>query len=376
MDATAPVLDCEHVVLDGVPRLTFDPQPKLDDDVELTPMPSAVSACLRYLGDDVKYRYLMGMTGDAFRLSWKDGWQPDNVADIYIAPDPHKALDLAFAAAGRSYEVIGAEPGSLPECAMRERIIASLHDKGRPVLAYGVVGPPEMCIITGYDDGGDVLIGWSFFQHMPEFNAGVEFEASGYFRKRNWHPNTWSIVLVGEKRPTPPKAAAYRAALEWALQVMRTPDVYDSNVNGEAWKDRHSGHAAYDAWAQHLLKDQDFATDAPTILGQRFGVHDDAVTVVAEGRWYASLFLADAAQVLPQCASRLHEAAAHFAREHELMWQVWDQVGGIGRAETQIRALTRPEVRRRIVPIIHEARDNDISAALCIEQALAMPKLW
>jgi hypothetical protein len=86
MDAIAPALERRRVVLEGVPRLTFDPRPELEDDVELTPMPSAVSACLRFLGDDVKYRYLMGMIGDAFRLSWKDGWHPDNVADIFIAP--------------------------------------------------------------------------------------------------------------------------------------------------------------------------------------------------------------------------------------------------------------------------------------------------
>jgi hypothetical protein len=55
---------------------------------------------------------------------------------------------------------------------------------------------------------------------------------------------------------------------------------------------------------------------------------------------------------------------------------VWDLTGDVGREEKQIRALAQPVVRRRIVPIIHEARDHDIAAALCIEQALTMPKLW
>jgi hypothetical protein len=244
------------------------------------------------------------------------------------------------------------------------------------VLAYGVIGPPEMSIITGYDEGGDVLIGWSFFQNMPEFNAGVEFEPAGYFRKRDWYANTWGIVLVGERRDRPPKETRYGQALEWALTVMRTPSMYEPKLNGEAWKDRHNGHAAYEAWARHLLKDEEFVHSDDAALRQRFGVHDDAVGVVAEGRWYASLFLSQAALALPHCASKLLEAASHFAREHELMWQAWDQVGGIGRGEKQMRAFAKPEVRRRIVPIIHEARDLDLAAALCIEQALAMPKLW
>jgi hypothetical protein len=379
MIANDPVLVGERLVLEGVPRLSFDPKPELEDDVELTPLPSAISTCLRYMGDDVKYRYLMGMTGDAFRLSWKEGWELDNVADIYVAPDLNKTCDLAFAAAGRAYEAHGVRPGDVPESVLRERIIATIRDKHQPVLAYGVVGPPEMCIIAGYDEGGDVLIGWSFFQNMPEFNAGVEFEPSGYFRKRNWHTDTWGIVIVGEKREKrekPPQEAMYRQALEWALHVMRTPSVYDPGLNGEAWKDRHSGHAAYDAWARHLLKDRDFPDGDMALLTQRYSVHDDASMVVAEGRWYASLFLSDAAQVMPHGASKLHEAASYFAREHELMWALWGELGGIGRGEKQIRALARPDVRRRIVQIIYEARDLDVVAALRIEQALAMPKLW
>lgn len=40
--------------------------------------------------------------------------------------------------------------------------------RAEPVIAIGVVGPPEPCIVAGYDKGGEVLIGWSFFQDRPE----------------------------------------------------------------------------------------------------------------------------------------------------------------------------------------------------------------
>ena len=46
--------------------------------------------------------------------------------------------------------------------------------------------PPEAAIVAGYDQGGHVLVGWSFFQQDPEFSAGLEFEPAGYFRKRDW----------------------------------------------------------------------------------------------------------------------------------------------------------------------------------------------
>ncbi len=59
------------------------------------------------------------------------------------------------------------------------------------MIAFGIVGPPEPVIITGFDEGGDVLTGWSFFQGFPPFNEGLEYEPGeegqpGYFRKRDW----------------------------------------------------------------------------------------------------------------------------------------------------------------------------------------------
>ncbi len=96
----------------------------------------------------------------------------------------------------------------------RALIVQSIRDTGRPVIAFGVVGPPECSLITGYDEGGDVLIGWSFFQDEAWCNAGVEFEPSGYFRKRNWFADTHGLILIGDKqqaaraaRDSPPGAA-------------------------------------------------------------------------------------------------------------------------------------------------------------------------
>ena len=80
-----------------------------------------------------------------------------------------------------------------------EHIIANIAQARRPVIVFGVVGPPEAAIITGYDAGGDVLIGWSFFQGMPEFAAGLAFEPSGTFRKRDWFEHTESLVIIRRK---------------------------------------------------------------------------------------------------------------------------------------------------------------------------------
>jgi len=228
------------------------------------------------------------------------------------------------------------------------------------------VGPPEPAIITGYDEAGDVLIGWSFFQDIPGFDAGLEFEPSGEFRARRWwdYPPGFSLILVGERRERPPLAETYRKALEWIVQVTRTPVTRG---------DRHNGLAAYSAWAEHLLRDEDFPNDE-AVLRQRHEIHNAAVGLVAEARWYGSQFLIQASDpdTLPyQMAADLMHAAASYAAEHSLLWELWDLAGGIGNPNAY-RAFADPVVRRKMIPVIEQARENDERAAVHIEQALSL----
>jgi hypothetical protein len=377
-------LGARRVVLDGVPRVAFyfDAQ-KYDDSKmrcpEDVPFPSCLRACLEYLGDGLGcrqvreygkswgnvcgYALLMGITGAAFRLNWKPGWHPDNCAGFLVDDDPSGIFQRAFRAIGYETEIVcKTMEGMDSEEYFRAKIMEQIRDRGRPVIAHGVIGPPEECIITGYDEGGDVLIGWSFFQHFPDFAQGVEFEPNGMFRKRDWFKDTWSLVPIGDKKETPDLGDVYREALEWALEVVRTPLRYG---------DRHNGLAAYDAWADHISRDDEFATDDAEALNLRFGVHDDAVGTVAEGRWYASVFLSEMAARGGPGSAELYAASACYVIEHDLMWKIWGLVGGIGRDEAKMRKLAEPDVRRQMIPIIREARDKDAQAVDHICRALA-----
>ena len=375
----------DRVVLEDVPRVGYYFDTQKHDDSKMrcpedVPFPSCLRACLEHLDDGLGcrsiglcdrqwglgcgYAYLMGVTGAAFKLTWGDGWQPDNVASWLVGRDPAEIFRRGFAAIGYEYGTLRhsdlRKEGDDNDEFARGRIIESI-DKGRPVIAHGVIGPPEECIIAGYDEGGDVLIGWSFFQSSPDWNAGVDLEPNGMFRKRNWFADTWSLVLIGDKGEQPDLKQVYREALEWASDVIRAPKRFE----------RHNGLAAYDAWADHLLRDDDFATDDIAVLRDRFMAHNDAVGCVAEGRWYASVFLAQAAMDGGLKAPDLYAAASCCAAEHDLMWKVWGLVGGLGLDYDKVRKLAEPELRRQMVPIIHEARDKDAEAAEHIERALA-----
>lgn len=370
-----------RLVLSGVPRISFyQGGPDCPEDI---PFPSVMRALMEYLKEEdfgcrscralrpgckitCSYSFFMGVSGVASFLSWKPGWEGDNLEIMYMSDDPKAPFDRAFQATGYEYQYQGVEleGGQNNEALFRQQIVESLQ-KGRPVLTFGPIGPPESAIVTGYDEGGDVLIGWSFFQDMPEFNAGIEFEPSGQFRKRDWfnYPPGFSLITIGQKQRRPPLAATYRRALEWMLQVTRTPVTFG---------DRHNGLAAYTAWAEHLLHDEAFPNDEAT-LRQRYDVHNSAAGMVAEARWYGSQFLIQASDpdILHfNMTEDLLHAAACYAAEHKLMWDLWDLAGGIENPDA-FRRFADPAVRRQMVPIIHQAREKDDQAAEHIVQALA-----
>jgi len=373
-----------RMVLEGVPKVNFFEGNRCPEDV---PFPACVRAYLEFMGDSYgcdhvlvnnsnwklgcTYAYIMGTSGAAFCLSWKKGWHGDNVAIKYMSSDPSEPFRRAFESVGYAYESYSKTDND--EARFRKLIIESLCDKGRPVFAFGVIGPPECCLITGYDEHGDVLIGWNFFQNFPEFSNGVDFEPSGYFRKRDWFKDMEGIIIVGEKQEKPSLNDIYREALNWDVKVVRTPEFYDENHHKgiSAWQDRYNGLSAYSAWADSLSNDDDFATDDMPMLWKRFIAHDDVVGIIAEARWYGSMFIAQIAKHIWNMSEDLYKSASCYAAEHDLMWQIWNLVGGIGHGEDRVKNLAKPDIRKQIISVILKARDKDAEAVDHVEKALA-----
>ncbi|NSW55893.1 MAG: hypothetical protein HPY44_07770 [Armatimonadetes bacterium] len=370
----------DRAVLEGVPRVGFEPE--LPRCPELTPFPSCLRACLEFLGEDYGarniqahgrswrldelYVYLMGTTGAAFRLSWKPGWSPDNV-DLGVAcNDPAGPFQRGFEAVGYGCEMLCEIDRKADPAPLTQRIMESIA-REVPVLGFGVVGPPECCIITGYEEAGAALTGWSFFQDCDEFSRGVGRLPSGQFRKTAWLGDTRGLIFIGERLPAPDRAEVHRQSLYWALTISRTLTVFP---------DRHNGLAAYAAWAEHLGHDDEFATDDLSRLRLMFDVHDDAATTVAEGRWYAARYLEQTAQFLPWAAEELSTAANCYDREHDLVWQMWGLVGGNGRSDQKAELLAEPGVRRDAIEIINELAELDAKAVAHIDTALSDKQPW
>lgn len=378
-----PTAEPDRVLLRDVPRVAFyNGGPRCPEDLPFT---SCVRAWLEYVDDgDFGCReciarspnckitctnaYLLGTSGAAFSLSWGEGWQEDNVEITHMSDDPEAPFRRAFESVGYPFEFVSMGENGVNAGYLRQRIVESIRDRGRPVIALGIVGPPEACLVTGYDEGGDVLMGWSFFQDFPPFNEGLEYEPTGEFCARQWAGggHDLRVMVVGDKQGTPNLGAVCRHALRWALQVMRTPRV---TAHGGV---RHNGLAAYDAWAGSLLRDDDFPAHDEATLRARHDVHNNLVGYVAEARWYGSVFLTEIVQkehVHYDMAEELLHAAACLAAEHEIMWKAWNLLGGNGHPDAW-RRLADPATRREMAAIVRRSAAKCAQTVDWIERAL------
>lgn len=371
-------------VLEGVCRVCFGMQPIAPGQPRLRcpedfPFPACLRAALSFMGQDpgchqtghadfhwrsgCGYALLMGVTGAAFQMNWKNDWADDFCALHYICEDDSEPYRRGFEALGYEPQIFCGLQFRNDEPGIRKRIIESI-DAGRPVLASGVVGPPVTSLIVGYDEAGDVLIGWSFFQQDPAFAQGLDFEPAGYFRKRNWFPDTWDAMFFGRRRqPLPDPPEVYRQALNWAMKIIRTPRTHGTV---------HNGLGAYQAWADALEDDRLFNVEDPAFRKRR-EIHQQATGILAEARWYASVFLTEAAWHLPYQASALLAAASSCARQHELVWEMWAVFRNMPPAEAE-NAFAGPEARRKLAQLIRCALGQERIVAEQIERALGMPR--
>lgn len=367
----------ERVVLEGVPRLEFyKGGPRCPEDLVF---PSTLRAYLEYMGEslgckhvkgrgaipkvDCAYAYIMGLTGEAFMMSWSKTWDAPFESRA-ITASRLASYNRAVNAVGHSCEAIFPGDVGHTEAHLRSIIIDSIR-RGCPVIVFSAFGPSEAGLVTGYDEGGDVLLGWNHLQDAPDLAAGVEYEPTGYYRKRNWYHDQFGVMLIGDKVDKPSLQEIGRRALRQGLELMRTPIITEDGQG------RFNGLAAYQAWSDALRPDESFPQDDLALLRRRHGAHDDAVGWVAEARWYGSLFLRQLARQDPTMADELSAAAKCFEAEHDLMWAVWYLLGGNGRTDEHARRMASHFLRDRMAPIILLSRDQDQAAADYIERALA-----
>lgn len=304
---------------------------------------------MEYKGDPCSYDYLMGVTGAAFRRFWNrdDG---GNVDLMYLAPEPDRR---AFAALGYSYSVVPPDDKVGIIRAIQETVA-----RGVPAIAFGIIGPPEAGLVTGYDRDGEVLYGYSYFQDpsLPGY-----YEKDGWFEVVEQHV-PYAAILIGEKQPRPSEREILASTLAWVIDLEHTS-------SRPSAPDHSSGLAAYDDWADGMEVDEDYPADDAEVLGVRVMILGDQAVMLEERRNAAS-YLRSMVEVAPEAAEHLTAAAGLFEEAASQMPGVWLWGSNMGPEVGQ--ALTDAEIRRGIARHIRLARGAEARGVEHLEKALAV----
>ena len=313
----------DSCVLYGVPKVYYG---RMEGGLmQGTPFPMCLQSVLNYMGQNISYAELMAYSGAAFRMRWDvDGWNFGAVDIRFTYESHHRPFELAFKGAGRSFQI--SENPNAPKSIIKQDAIALIKseiDCGRPVIALGVVGPPEACIVTGYKDNGESLLGWSLFQGdgggVDEFSGDCQIDESGYFIKSNWWDNTNAIMSVGEEIGTIVPA---KEVLENAYMLMTKELVHTYNGG----QDFLGGQAAYEAWAKALEDDASFTDSA---RAEEIGwCHGDAETMLGEGRSFASAYMYMLVDAHPGLATDINECARLLGDASGCVGKMWNARNG------------------------------------------------
>jgi hypothetical protein len=338
------------IILEGVPRIGFG--------VHMSPFPGSLYAYLAYVGNPTDYDLIMGYTGACFRRLWNrdDG---GNVDLSYFGDEP---FGRAFHALGYDWEEVPAQ-----KTAMIDGIRRSLT-KGRPAISFGIIGPPEAGLVTGYSEHGAVLHGWSYFQGWPEHGQPHDT----YYAKPDWFETMdrnagKGLILVGDRLPQTNPRELLVSALEWAIDL-------ETKAHRPSLPTHVAGLCAYEAWASGLEVDEDYPADNPRMLSTRVMVHGDQCTMSYE-RHNAAGFLRRMTETVPDlpqdCCSHLQSAAELYDADDRMsvLWPWGDDMG-----EDAQQGIAQVQVRRAMAAAIRDVGAREAHAVSHLQAALAALK--
>jgi AraC-like DNA-binding protein len=347
-------------ILYGVPKVYY--WRELDGHIQATPFPMCLQSVLNYMGQNISYAQIMAFSGAAFRLRWgliDGGWDLAAV-DIRNTYYEHlKPFELAFKAAGRSFKIVD-EADKAKSKELYLELIKSELDCGRPVIALGVVGPPEACIVTGYKNHGETLLGWSLFQGGSGFANDFTIDESGYFLKDRWWENTQGLMSIGEEIG---ECASAKEVLENALFLMTQEklEVYEGRF-GFAY---YGGQAAYEGWAKAIEDDGAFTEG--TNLPDRVYCHGDAEAMLGEGRDFAASYMCMLAEQDPALAADFKECARLLGAASACVPKMREARGGLHVNEIVLEKFRQKQCRREIAALIRQAAQYEKDACAVLK---------
>lgn len=323
-----------------------------------TPYPICLKACSEYLGDNLKYYFIMASCGAAFRFVWNTkAWDLSNVDIYHTFEESNDVYGTGAKALGREFLFLGRGEDTTKEDFIS--FIKEHIDEGYPCIALGVIGPPEACIITGYRKNGMELLGWNLFQEDPEFASGIAIDESGYFICSNWWENTDTQAVMclgaldGDKYTTADIIANAVKALSG-----RTDCGYAKGIK------------AYDAWKEAFSDESNFSVDGNyTLLFEKMLCQNDAMTCLADGRNCASLYFEELAEEDSSRYNDYSKISGLFRKCSDTILEM-QSLYNIGNAgmDDMLKKLADKETRKKTCSLVDIAKKADAEALTLMEK--------
>lgn len=349
----------DSCILYGVPKVSYTFE-------ECTPFPVALKSCLNYMGQKMDYAYIMAVSGAAFRLRWnKNYWDCGNVDIMNIYEEPNEVFKRSFEGVGRDYTLLERKNSSKQDFI---NFIKKEIDEGRPVIALGIIGPPEACLVNGYREDGNILLGWNCFQENKEFSKGVTIDDSGYYICDSWweNENTIALIAVGEKQHS---MISQKSIIKNAINIMTKESISIKSQDRKYERVYAGGQLAYDEWAKQITDDKEFGSSTIIpILIERLMCQNDAQAMVGEGRSYAACFIEWVGSTNENIFVMCNEAAKEFRAAAQCSFKMNEVKGGFCQNEEALRKFLEPEIRKEIASLVLEAKEHDYKAHEFLKQ--------
>lgn len=344
-----------------------------DGYMYLTSVIGALYGALKALGEEYTHAELLSLSGFGNRMCWTSGkWVYGNeVIDSYLEHPFDLQSSVLNAIGWKSVQVnvvrdADGNPLNTTDERIRRDFIDSL-DKGVPVLAQGITNDGakhEYDVFFGYEDNGERIIGWDYYQHNDEhfIREKWERELQGY------------ILLTGKTEPVPERE--------------RVIDMFRFIVSG-AQKTQVRGRAVgLSAWEAYLhdLESDDFLTCSlhPPVykteqelrqanltgvhdVSQRFGIYCDVLCMISQ-RGETAKYCKELAEKYPEWCTELMAAADAWetcGRYAGFLWSL-----GLSFNDTGYEKFREPETRKILADEGRRAMELDRTAVNQIETIL------
>jgi len=184
---------------------------------------NSVVSALNALGEKLDYDYVCAVSGGAFRASFSmSGWNHGN----YHVSNTPIVIDHTFKMLG--YNIRQYSRGDYE---VAKKLIVDSIDKGVPAITFdGVINCSDACVISGYDNDGDVLLGYNPFMYISD-DHNEPHDDTGYFRKSNWRGG---IIMIEGKCEKLSKEEIFAETIKIIRRLIADENIAPGQYNGLA----------------------------------------------------------------------------------------------------------------------------------------------